>query len=254
MERALDAQEMLQLWEAGRNRHPLDRAVQVLSASSPSTHAPGLPSVDALQRLSVGARDARLLEVHRSTFGDRLDGRASCPACAESLEVSLTCSTLLAAGDTSEDDRDTAHLVVVEAGYRVTFRLPDSRDLAAIATLAEVSEARALLLQRCVTEVARPGDADPGAPPEAVVLAVAARMAEADPHAELLLDLECPACDTSWQAPLDVTLFLWARISGQARRLLLEVDAIARVYGWREAEILALSPARRATYLELAVG
>jgi hypothetical protein len=34
----------------------------------------------------------------------------------------------------------------------------------------------------------------------------------------------------------------------------MEVDALARAYGWREADILALSPARRAAYLELARG
>lgn len=249
-ERALGAQEMLELWETGRTRHPVDRAVLLLTASPPPSE--GARSVEALQRLPVGARDARLLELHRSTFGDRLDGRAACPACSESLELSLTCSALLAAGAVPEPGD---HLEVSEDGYRVAFRLPDSRDLAAIATLTDVGEARAVLLERCVLDASGPeGVTTASALPEAVVVAVADRMAEADPHAELLLDLSCPACSMEWQAPFDVTSFLWTRVSGQARRLFLEIDALARVYGWRESEILALSPARRATYLELAVG
>ncbi|HEX2516118.1 MAG TPA: phage baseplate protein, partial [Chloroflexota bacterium] len=37
----------------------------------------------------------------------------------------------------------------------------------------------------------------------------------------------------------------------RARRLLREVHTLARAYGWREAEILALPGRRRQTYLDL---
>jgi hypothetical protein len=36
----------------------------------------------------------------------------------------------------------------------------------------------------------------------------------------------------------------------KARRILQQVDALARVYGWNEAEILSLSQKRRQRYLE----
>jgi hypothetical protein len=36
-----------------------------------------------------------------------------------------------------------------------------------------------------------------------------------------------------------------------ARSLLAEVHSLARAYGWTESEILALSPQRRSTYLEM---
>jgi hypothetical protein len=38
----------------------------------------------------------------------------------------------------------------------------------------------------------------------------------------------------------------------QAMRLVGDVHALARIYGWTEADVLAMSPRRRATYLELA--
>jgi hypothetical protein len=53
------------------------------------------------------------------------------------------------------------------------------------------------------------------------------------------------------RATLDPAEFLWAAAEAQARRLLLEVDALARAYGWREPDVLALPPARRRAYLEL---
>ena len=46
--------------------------------------------------------------------------------------------------------------------------------------------------------------------------------------------------------------YLWKEVLIEARRLLREVNALARTYHWREADILALSPRRRQAYLELA--
>ena len=44
---------------------------------------------------------------------------------------------------------------------------------------------------------------------------------------------------------------LWSELQSRAERLLLDVDALARAYGWTEPEILALSSTRRAAYLQL---
>jgi hypothetical protein len=79
-------------------------------------------------------------------------------------------------------------------------------------------------------------------------------MAECDPQAEVLLDLACPACDHRWPLLFDATAYLWAEIAVHARRLLREVHLLARAYGWREADVLALSAARRSYYLDLVSG
>ena len=57
---------------------------------------------------------------------------------------------------------------------------------------------------------------------------------------------------TAWSAPLDVPAFVWAEVDAWTRRLLVEVHSLAAAYGWNEHEILALSPVRRLSYLELA--
>ena len=78
------------------------------------------------------------------------------------------------------------------------------------------------------------------------------RLTELHPQAETRLDFTCPECGKAWSDPADVADFLWTELSAKARQLLLEVDALARAYGWNEAEVLALSPARRTAYLRLA--
>ena len=75
---------------------------------------------------------------------------------------------------------------------------------------------------------------------------------EHDPQAEVVLTFTCPACQHGWQALFDVGTFFWTEVASAARRLLREVDALARAYGWSEAAILALSPARRQAYMEMA--
>ncbi len=74
-----------------------------------------------------------------------------------------------------------------------------------------------------------------------------------DPASEILLDLTCPACEQQWQALFEIEKFLWTEVQSRARRVLQEVDAFARVYHWNEAEILGMSEARRALYLEMAL-
>ena len=53
---------------------------------------------------------------------------------------------------------------------------------------------------------------------------------------------------------LDPVAFLWAELDGWARRLAGEVHLLAAVYGWGEAEILAMSPPRRRLYLDGVAG
>src|SRR5262249_55645931 len=64
--------------------------------------------------------------------------------------------------------------------------------------------------------------------------------------------LRAPACGHGWQADLDVGAFVLAEVDAHAARLLGEVHGLAHAYGWSEADILALSTARRRRYLELA--
>jgi hypothetical protein len=76
-------------------------------------------------------------------------------------------------------------------------------------------------------------------------------MARQDPAADIRIRLECPQCSRVLSVVFDIVAVLWTELGVYAKRLLRQVDVLARRYGWTESEILSLSPARRAFYLAL---
>jgi hypothetical protein len=130
----------------------------------------------------------------------------------------------------------------------VRFRLPTGADLDEVATERDVERAALRLLEACLIDVPAGG----GRLPESVAAAVAERMAQADPQADVSLGLRCDACDGTWTAPFDVVAFLWSEVEAWAWRLLTDVHRLASAYGWSERDVLALGPRRRQIYLELA--
>jgi hypothetical protein len=239
----LSSQEILGVWGQGENWHPLDRALLLLAAGEPEADWGNLAS------LPLGRRDARLLALRDATFGPRLHGFEACPGCGESLEFALSTRDLLV-----ETPQQKEWYSLSRGGYRIRFRLPNSRDLAAMLRCSDPAAARLLLLERCV-EPGRKGQSVPASSfPGGVVEALEARMAELDPQAETLLNLNCPICSQRWQVMLDIGRFFWQELAAEARRLLREVHVLASAYGWGEAEILALSPVRRQAYLAQVLG
>ena len=231
--------------EWGEGRHPIDQALTILSAASPEENW------DRLADLSIGQRDARLLRVREHTLGPLLEGFAECPNCQERLEFSMRVADLLAAElDTKLPGEHTLNA----ADYEVRFRLPNSRDLAAVLGEVDLVNARRQLLGRCILEV-RHGDDEVGWETlgEAEITALGEETAALDPLSEIQLDLDCPACQHRWSVIFDITTFFWREIRNYGRRLLREVNLLARAYGWREADILALSAYRRRQYLEMVI-
>ena len=240
--RPLSAQDLLRVWEVGEDQHPLDRALTILAAACPELRW------DELVALSIGQRDARLLDVRERTYGPRLEGFVECPRCSESLEFDVTVADLRtqpAAGEQA--------LELASDGFELRFRLPDSRDLAAVVGCRDAAVAHDLLLQRCVIEARHEGSPVAGSElPADIAAEISRSMSEHDPQAEVLIDLRCPRCHHRWQALFDIATFFWNELSAQAQRLLREIHALARAYGWREADILGMSARRRQLYLEMA--
>jgi hypothetical protein len=241
--RPLSAFDLLRVWEVGEDQHPLDRALTLLEVACPEL------TWDELAALSIGQRDARLLTLREWTSGPRLNGFAECPQCAERLEFEVAVAELRAA-----DERDAGEQAqeLVTDSLTLRFRLPNSRDLAAVMGCQDPVAARSLLAQRCVLWASRGGESVAGDElPVGAIASLAHRMAECDPQAEVLLDLRCPACEQGWRALFDIVAFFWAELAAKARRLLREVHVLARAYGWREADILGMSARRRRFYLEM---
>jgi len=243
--RPLSAAELLDTWEQGLSRPACARALVLLAAASPDV------SHDAVATLSVGERDRRLLTLREWTFGSQLTSVANCSACGERLEWILNVADLRV----SEQPQLSGDLSLELDRYCVSFRLPNTLDLAAVADSHDAASAGKLLLEKCVLEARSDGQTiSINEVPAAVTDAVAKRMAEADPQADLRLDLSCPACGHRWQALFDIDSFFWSEINAWAQRVLTEVHALASAYGWRERDILDLSPRRRQFYLGLVSG
>lgn len=237
----LTAAALLDLYEAGAAVRGPEQALALLSAA-----APALPRAD-LAALPVGRRDALLLQLYRANFGAQIDLLASCPSCAETLELSLDATALLALAPTAPP----APLQLDLGDYRMHCRLPDSRDMAAVfAARLAPDAALDLLLRRCIR--ASESDLPPAAdlPPE-VLAALSEAMERADPLAAITIQLCCPTCGHTWAPLFDIAQQLWAVLSRRAGELLREVAVLARTYGWSETAILAMSPQRRHWYLEL---
>ena len=244
--RALTAPELLDVWERGLAQSPTQRALSLLAAACSET------TPEALANLSIGQRDARLLTLREWTFGSQLPSLVVCPSCGERWELTVNAADLRVAPEV--EPIETLRLSV--SGYELRFRLPNSFDLAAIAAApAEIEDASATLLDRCLVEARRDGEEVRGAQlPAEVREAIVGRMAEADPQAEIRLAITCLACGENWQAPFDIESYFWGEISAWARRVLGEVHVLASAYGWREADILNLSAWRRQYYLNLIYG
>lgn len=250
---------LLDVWEAGRDASPGERALALLEFAEATT------SREALARWTVGRRDGALLALRERLFGAVLSALADCPRCGEVLEMEFPTSGVTPpppAGDGETAGTDEPVFELEADGRRIRYRLPTAGDLAALGRYD--GEATSWLLERCLVAVDHVDGSDGDVSPGARVVGPAARaafeaalartVADRDPQADVELALTCPACGAAWLAPFDITAFLWRELEAWAMRTLRETHLLATAYGWDEDAILALSPWRRRHYLDLVGG
>jgi hypothetical protein len=225
----LSPSTLLETWDAGARRHPIDRALLLLSLA-------GGDAADALPDVPLGDLNRRLMDMRRARFGDRLEVWADCAGCGERMSLELGAGDLPAAPEASTE--------VEVAGHR--FRRPTSRDLASLAGAPDAEAAARGLCRACAID---PETLPEGDALDALIAEVEAALDTADPWADLTLLAVCPACGHRDAIALDVPEILWDEVSATAQGLLDEVHALAAAYGWTERDILAMSEARRAAYI-----
>jgi hypothetical protein len=244
--RALSVSELLTIWERGLTERPFERALTILSVASPES------SPAALARLSIGRRDANLLQLREWAFGSELAILAACPSCRQPLELTIPIAELRVSVNPAGESAGDLESSLMLRDYEVRYRSPNSEDIAGCVGL-DFAASRRKLLTRCVTDARCQGNsvcADEL--PEEVAQRVVEQIAAIDPQADTHLDLTCPECHQRWREVFDIVSFFGAEIDAWARRMLREIHVLARAYGWRESDILALSPVRRQIYLSMA--
>jgi hypothetical protein len=230
----LEPRALLAAWEAGSAQDRVRRAVTLLAM------AHGGPSGEAAG-VDVGTRDVLLAGLLGSVAGGLVPASADCPACGVQLDVPVDVAAVAALPVHEPGE----WLSVVVDGTEVPFRLPTTADLIAVGSLP-AGQARAVLLAACL-------GAGPGAVPAPETgAAVEAAMEQAAPAGAVDLIARCAGCGLESVLPLDVPALVWAEIEVQASALLQDVHALAVSYGWTEADVLELSPRRRALYLAMA--
>ncbi len=238
--REITAADITRLCEWGANKHDLDRAIALLRLSSPGE------DVDGLAQLSVGQRDARLMKLRSAQFGDRFEMRVYCPKCDAALEFGMDLAQLL-------QDQGVEYQGPIEfEGGTIKYRLPNSRDMAAISAINDPLRAKEALFGRCVA--ARDSNGEPLHPskiPQDALAEVLQCWSVEDPQADVTFKLKCADCRHSWRTVFDILSFFWTELEVFNRRLQDDIHLIASRYGWSETHILSMTSERRKRYIEL---
>jgi hypothetical protein len=199
---------------------------------------------------TLGERNSRLMELHACLFGREIELLSHCPACGTAVQFSADCESLAEQMQPRLDEAPPFRLNV--QGHVIEFRLPDSDDIAIASAEDGDDDFVQRLLDRCVLACTHEDEHFAARDlPASVLDTLSQHMESLDPGASVSFGLDCPQCAAHWQAPLDVGDIVWQKVRAAAERILLDIDALARAYGWTEREVLRLSPMRRAAYLQM---
>jgi hypothetical protein len=231
---------MLTVWERGLGQIPLERALTLLEAACPEHDR------DSLARMSIGRRDACLLQLREWAFGRHISGCMACQACGQPLEAGFTTDSLRQNGSAPEQ------IPLSVGGYELVFRPVNSMDLAGCMG-AEPGEIARRLFIRCLISASSAGvDISCDQVPAEIAEHAMDDVTQADPQANLEIASACGTCGANVRECFDVVSFFWSEIDAWARRTLREVHLLASAYGWNEMDVLSLSSVRRQFYLEMA--
>lgn len=238
-----DDRTIVDVWERLFVASPTRRAVELAALTS------GVAS-DDVARWPIGRRDTALLDARAAMFGPSAPCYVQCPYCAAEHEFEIDLRAIRSAPEPL-----VAQTELACDRFAITLRLPTSEDLLAIERADDIDDGLGALLARCVVHADLAGDrVESSRLPPTVIDAIAEAIDRSDPGADISFALTCHDCAQPWDAPFDIAAYLWREIDIVARRCLLQVDALARAYGWTEATILGLSSMRRRAYLELVGG
>ncbi|HXJ01481.1 MAG TPA: hypothetical protein VNH44_09665 [Micropepsaceae bacterium] len=224
-------QRILLLWERGIGLNRWARDEALLAALGPPP-------------ARLGQRNAALLSL-RSTLFDRAWPLVTrCPECGTDCEFEADSAALADKVGMLETAEET---IVELGGEQIVLRAPTADDLRRISTQEDQAVAARSLLALCVSPPRAADSFDDHALTE-----LGAHLENLDPGAMVSFTLSCPACLHVWSSDIDVGEALWAELQRAAEQTFVEIDALARAYGWRETDVLGMSAVRRAAYLQLA--
>lgn len=236
----ISAFDLVRVWELGEGQPLWYRGLLLLALAQPQQ------TLEELCQFTIGQRNRCLFTLYQHLLGTNLQATVQCPQCSEMLEFTFNLEGL---GIVSETEIKTSY-TIENNGIELTFRLLNSKDLAAISQSSNLEEARQQLIRRSLIKATQDGQEIKNEQLTTTTIQILGEaIVDCDPQSELLLNLDCPNCRNAWSDQFDIVAFLWSEISTQAKSLLEEVHLLAQAYGWPEETILGMTTKRRKYYL-----
>lgn len=237
----------------GEDSNPFRVALQLLATSTTRLGPFQGDEVDLalLSSLLPIDRDLLLISLARLTFGDVRYQTVVCPSagCEKRLDLRLDLSTV-----TAPPVDDALPPLALPDGRLVRFRRPTSGDQVALHGL-QSDELEAAFFGRLLTPKA--GEPQGVSADEAALLPTEVRQAlvqqilAASPDLELITELSCVECGAPFSYELDPVTSLIDELRLSRSALLEQIHSLAFYYHWSPTEILQLSRAQRAEFLQV---
>jgi hypothetical protein len=252
--RPLTGDDEAWLLEAG-TMLPAERSTALLARCLTRLGPSTTVTPELARSLTLGDREALLLQLRRLTFGDDLACTVTCPSltCGERLELPLRVGDLLLPPYPPQPRRHQRTWTSGGIAVQVRFHLATGADQEAAAATAAAGDPVAgasLLLRRCVEELdppARPSETLP----EDLLAWLDATMAELDPQAELRLNVRCARCGLEFSTVLDAGGCLYEEVGLHAHHLYQGIHLLALHYHWGMGELMSMTARERTRYLGL---
>ncbi len=227
----------------------LSRAVIGIDPDNTRKRVPG--TTEEARALSVLDRDALLLAIRRSLFGDRVQVTVTCPdgACGQKIDLDFHLGDM----PIPRREEEAPQYEATVDGHRIIYRLPNGGDQEVAAPLATADLARAerAILERCIQQI----DGSQGAPDLLDRLSphqlreLEEEMARRDPQLDSEIATYCPNCGAEFSIRFDIVDFLLRELADALPQLYRQVHTLAWYYHWSESEILSLPLPKRHLYL-----
>lgn len=190
------------------------------------------PTPERLDALTLGDRTRLMLAVLVASYGAPVELLLSCGSegCDETYELPLDVRAILEGASVAPD---SFAFQVGDAEVSVT--LPTGADMIALAKTATTTSAA--LFARCA----------PGSTPD-MWEGIENEMARRDPFAEVYFATTCDACGAEVRGLLDPLVLVNNEMRSYGN-VMVEIDRLARSYGWSDAQLGAMTAHRRRLYL-----
>lgn len=200
-----------------------------------------MPPTINVADLVAADRDRLLAAVCQRAFGDRIESTLTCVRCGQPFDLYFSLSQLMEL----QDERRSSHWRALDGGRigtasGVSFRLPTGNDELAVAGL-DPGEVESLLLRRCTEGGEWPDGRE----------VFEELLEQVAPLLDLELVAPCAECNFVHTVEFDIQSYVLGAILAERRRLLVEVNRIARAYSWSLDEILSLKRSDRRQLVEL---